>query len=146
MDQISGLNIRHMTNADMTAISTIDQKITGRERGWQQKASSHVGTYHSSFSFVAEVEGMLVGFIIGDLRGADYALPPGGYIDIMGVDPEYQGKGIGKKLLEYFIRECLDSGIKARGLLRGDQKRMHAFLTSAGFQRGDLVEFVKGFD
>ena len=146
MEQISGLNIRHMTSSDTTDISKIDQKITGRERGWQQKASSHFGMYHPSFSFVAEVEGKLVGFIIGDLRGADYALPPGGYIDIMGVDPEYQGKGIGKKLLEYFIRECLDSGIKARGLLRGDQKRMHAFLTAAGFQRGDLVEFVKGFD
>jgi len=44
------------------------------------------------------------------------------------------------------VRECLDSGIKARGLFRGDQKRIQAFLASAGFQRGDLVEYVKGFD
>lgn len=146
MEQPSGLNIRNMEDGDRNAISEVDQRITGRERDWEQKASSHFGTYHPSFSFVAEVEGRLVGFIMGDVRGADYALPLGGYIDIMGVDPDYQSKGIGKRLLEHFVRECLDSGFKARGLLRGDQKRMHAFLASAGFQRGDLVEFVKGFD
>ncbi len=146
MEQISGLNIRNMTDADMAAISEIDQKLATREAAWQQKASSHLGTYSSSLSFVAEVQGKLVGFIIGDMRGAEYALPPGGYIDIMGVDPEYQRKGIGKKLLNFFVRECLDSGVKARGLLRGDQKRMHSFLLSVGFERGDMVEFVKGFD
>ncbi len=146
MEQISGLNIRNMTNADLTEISKIDQRITGRDRDWNQKASSHFGTYHPSYSFVAEVEGKLAGFIIGDVRGADYALPPGGYIDIIGVDPAHQGKGIGRKLLDHFVQECLVSGFKARGLLRGDQKRMQEFLTSAGFQRGDLVEFVRGFD
>jgi len=146
MDEIPGLKIRHMTDNDMAAIVEIDQKIVGSERSWRQRASSHFRTYHAPLSFVAGVAGKVVGFLMGDLRGAEYGLPLSGYLDIMGTDPQWQGKGIGRRLLETFVRECHDMRVKARAVIREGEKRNQMFLLSAGFERGDLVEYVKGFD
>ncbi len=50
MEQVSGLNIRNMPDADMAANTEHDQKLATREAAWQQKASSHLGTYSSSLS------------------------------------------------------------------------------------------------
>jgi GNAT superfamily N-acetyltransferase len=91
---------------------------------------------------VAEVGGRVVGFILGDIRGAEYALPLSGWIDIMGVDPEYQGKGIGHRLLEAFIQGCRSRGLKARAIVREGDSQLQGFLTQMGFRRGELVEFV----
>ncbi|MEW6033277.1 MAG: GNAT family N-acetyltransferase [Chloroflexota bacterium] len=146
MEQIPGLRIRNMTDGDMVSIVEIDRKIVGADRDWPQRASSHFSTYHAPLSFIAEVEGKVVGFIIGDIRGAEYALPLSGWLDIMGVEPSYQGKGIGRKLMEAFVRGCRERGVKARVLFDEGNQRLKGFLTSAGFGRGNLVEFVRGFN
>lgn len=146
MEDTSQVIVRHMNDNDLAAIVDIDNKIVGSERLWRQRASSHFRIYHGPLSHVAEIEGKVIGFIMGDIRGAEYALPLSGYIDIIGVDPEHQGKGIGRKLLDAFVYECRDRGIKARGLLRDDEKRHQNFLMEAGFEKGGMVEYVKGFD
>ncbi len=79
MPEVTDPKIRNMTDSDMAAIVQIDQRITGSERSWRQRASSHFRTYYAPLSFVAEVEGEVVGFIMGDVRGAEYALPLSGY-------------------------------------------------------------------
>ena len=147
MDQIKGLRIRQMTEDDWESVSEIDRKITGKDRtpSWPQKASSHLRTFSPSLSFVAEMEDKLVGFILADIRGAEYALPLAGWIDSVGVDPEYHRKGIGRKLIETCIEECHLNGIKARLMIRKSDELLKKYLCSIGFKQGELVEFVKGF-
>jgi ribosomal protein S18 acetylase RimI-like enzyme len=147
MEQIKGLRIRQMTEDDWEIISEIDGKITGKDRtpSWPQKASSHIRTFSPSLSFVAEVEDKVVGFILADIRGAEYALPLAGWIDSVGVDPEHHGQGIGRKLIETSIEECHLNGIKTRLMFRKSDERLKKFLRSLGFEQGELVEFVKGF-
>ena len=48
----------------------------------------------------------MVGFVLGDVRGWEYGMPPGGWIDIMGVDPQFQRRGIGIKLIQAFAQEA----------------------------------------
>ena len=147
MERIKGLKIRPMTENDWASIIKVDKSITGRDRtlSWPQKASSHLRTYHPSLSFVAEVEGNVVGFIMAAIRGAEYALPLAGWIDSVGVDPEYHRKGIGRKLIETCIEECHLNGIKARLMIRKSDELLKKYLCSIGFKQGELVEFVKGF-
>jgi ribosomal protein S18 acetylase RimI-like enzyme len=134
-----------MTKEDLGQLIEIDKKITGRERTptWPQKVSSHFETYDLSLCFVAEVEGSIRGFILGNIRGAEYGLPLGGWIDIMGIDPEYQGKGIGRMLANAFTEECQLRGIKARVMVRESDERLQKFLLRLGFKRGELINFDK---
>ena len=147
MEKTKGLNIRQMTEDDWESISEIDSKITGKDRtpSWPQKASSHLRTFSPSLSFVAEIDDKVVGFILADIRGAEYALPLAGWIDSVGVDPEYQRQGIGRKLIETSIEECHLNGIKARLMVRKSDELLQKFLFSLGFEQGELIEFVKGF-
>ena len=147
MEVVEGLTICNMTDNDMAAIVEIDKKIVGKDRvtSWPQKASSHFKTYYPPLSFVAEVDERVVGFIIGVVMGAEYALPLSGWINIIGVDPEYEGRGVGGMLLGSFIRACHQRGIKARLMVRQKDERLKKLLLSLGFQQGDLVDFVKGF-
>ena len=147
MEPIQGLRIREMTDIDMAAMIEIDKKITGKDRisSWPQKVSSHFKTYYPPLSFVAEIEGRVVGFIIGVVMGAEYSLPLSGWINIIGVDPSYQGKGIGKMLAKSFTEACHKRGIKARLMVRQSDERLKKMLLSLGFEQGELVDFVKGF-
>jgi ribosomal protein S18 acetylase RimI-like enzyme len=147
MEVVEGLTIRNMTDNDMAAIVEIDKKIVGKDRvtSWPQKVSSHFKTYYPPLSFVAEADRRVVGFIIGVVMGAEYALPLSGWINIIGVDPKYEGRGVGGVLLESFIRACQQRGIKARLMVRQKDERLKKMLLSLGFQQGDLVDFVKGF-
>ncbi|OGO01809.1 MAG: hypothetical protein A2Y72_01270 [Chloroflexi bacterium RBG_13_53_26] len=147
MDPVEGLKIREMTDSDIAALIQIDKKITGKERvsSWPQKVSSHFKTYYPPLSLVAEVEGRVVGFIMGVIMGAEYSLPLSGWINIIGVDPQYQGRGIGRMLTNSFIEACHRRGIKARLMVRQGDESLKKMLLSLGFQQGDLVDFVRGF-
>ena len=148
MDSISGLRIRTMTDDDMAPLVEIDKKLAVEDRisSWPQKVSTHFKNYYPPLSFVAEVDSKVVGFIIGGIMGAEYALPLSGWINIMGVDLEYQRRGIGGMLLNSFIRECHQRGIKARIMVRRGDERLKKLVLSLGFKQGDLMDFVRGFE
>jgi GNAT superfamily N-acetyltransferase len=139
------ITIRRVHEEDIPAIVDIDRKVVGQDRTptWPQQASSHFRTYYPPLSYVAEVGGSVVGFILGDIRGAEYALPLSGWIDIVGVDREHHGQGIGHRLIETFIHECRSPGIKARPIIREGDTLLQDFLSQMGFHRGELMEFVQ---
>ncbi|NQT48894.1 MAG: GNAT family N-acetyltransferase [Chloroflexi bacterium] len=147
METFEGLTIRMMSDGDMAAIVEIDKKIVGRARvaSWPQKVSSHFKTYYPPLSFVAEVDNKVVGFIIGVIMGAEYGLPLSGWINIIGVDSEYQGHGVARMLTNSFIQACRRRGIKARLMVRQKDEDLKKVLVSLGFKQGDLVDFVRGF-
>jgi len=53
----------------------------------------------SQISLVAEVEGEVVGFILGEVSGWEYwCTETIGWMDTIGVDPAYQKKGVATAL------------------------------------------------
>jgi len=69
--------------------------------------------------------------------------PPSGWIDIIGVDPAYQGQGVGKSLVDAFVRECHRQGMKTHIVVRKADRRLRRFLTSLDFQPGELLELER---
>ena len=148
MEPVKGLRIRTMKDSDLAPIVEIDKKVAGKDRisSWPQAVSTHFKTYSPPLSFVAEMDNRIIGFIIGIVLGAEYDLPLSGWINIMGVDPEYQGRGVGRMLLKSFVEGCHQRGMKARVLVRQKDERLKKFLAPLGFHQGDVVDFVRGFD
>ncbi|MDY6967314.1 MAG: GNAT family N-acetyltransferase [Spirochaetota bacterium] len=139
------IKIRKMTEADFAAIIELDKKVSGKERSttWPQKVTSHLRTYSPAMCHIAEVDGEVVGFILGDMRGSEVALPLSCWVDIVGIDPEYQRMGIGTKLIDAFENECKRNHVKMRLIINENDEDVIKFLSSMGFHRGKLVNYER---
>lgn len=139
------VKVRKMTEADLPKVKEIDQELVGpyRSISWPLRVEAHWWVYRGMPNFVAETGSQLVGFILGDVRGSEYGPEVSGWIDMMGVSHEYQSRGIGRKLVEAFCRECKSQGFKVRIMVVGDDKRLVRFFTSMGFQEGNLVGYER---
>ena len=112
----SSIKIRLMKAEDFDAVVGIDEKIvkTSRRGYYQMKFEKLFGSRdYLPVSFVAEREdGTVVGFVMGELYVGQYGIQEEATLDTIGVDPDYQNKGIGKRLLDEFIDHLRDLGVK----------------------------------
>lgn len=132
----TGIRVRPMGRGDLDAVLEIDAQIIGRERAtsWSENVVDYLAGGLTSGCRVAEVDGTVVGFLIGDIKGFEYGLPRGGWIDIMGVSPRYQRRGIGAKLVESFCYHCRKQGVEKVYLLaRHGDERIESFFDTIGF-------------
>ncbi len=139
------VKIRRMTEADLPRVKEIDKELVGPHRSisWPLRIEAHWWVYRGLPNFVAEVDGELVGFILGDIRGVEYGTEIGGWIDMMGVAPKRQSMGVGRMLVETFCAECQKQGVKVMVIVMGSDKRLVKFWNSVGFRKGNLVSYEK---
>lgn len=139
------VKIREMTEADLPKVKEVDRALVGSERAlsWPLRVEAHWWVYRPLLNFVAEIDGEVVGFLLGDIRGAEYGTDISGWIDMMGIAPRYQRRGIAKMLVDAFYKECLKNKVKTRVIIREDDKRLVGFWTAVGFQKGKLVSYEK---
>lgn len=96
-------------------------------------------------SMVAEADGKVVGFMLGDVRAGEFGIEePSGWIEVIGVDPDSAGRGVGKALGEAML-----AGYRARGVRRVrtmvDQSmpEVEQFFRALGFEPDTLRPYVK---
>ena len=134
--------IRNMTQKDLDAVVAIDTKILGKSRWdyWLTKMTLAEERLPIA-SLVAEADGKVVGFILGDASGYEYDVPENiGWIDTIGVDPAYQKRGVAQMLVNAVIANLKKVGVDTIYTLVNWQdwsllKFFHAF----GFQKGPLI-------
>jgi len=88
--------------------------------------------------FLAKVAGEPAGFLMISMQGAFV-----GYVQLLGVAPEFRGRGVGKALIEYaeqrIFRETPDVFICVSDFNREAQ----GFYTRMGYQKvGELTDFI----
>ena len=133
MDE-SAIKTRLMTTDDFDAVVEIDEKIlkAPRRKYYDMKFDKLFKSKEFlPTSLVATLEdGTVVGFIMGELYIGEYGISEvGATLDTIGVDPDYQRKGIGEQLIEKFIDHLRDLGVKKLNTLvdRNDTKLIHFF-------------------
>jgi len=142
---ISKVKVRTMKAEDLAGIKDIDLELYGPDRApsWQLEAEADWWVNRPSLNFVAEIDDNLVGFLLGDIKGAVVGTELTGWIDMMGVSRKYQGNGIGRRLFEAFYEECQNNEVGASVIIHEDDERIKRFVTSMGFKRGNLVNYEK---
>ncbi len=137
------VTIRKMAGDDVRHIVEIDRHITGKNRAtsWPQTVNRNQEKNYPPLCQVAEGGGRVVGFVLGDVRGWEYGMPPGGWIDIMGVDPQFHHQGIDTKLIQAFAQECRGLNMKTHIAVRRQDDDLQKFIQAAGFRPGQLIEF-----
>ncbi len=135
------VKIRRMVEADLEAVKEIDRLLVGQERAasWPLSVEDELAFYRPAPGFVAELEGKIVGFLLGDIRRSRYGMGLSGWIDMIGVAPEHQRKGIARRLVRAFWAECQQKHLRTNIIVREDDERLIRFCTSIGFRPGELT-------
>ncbi|MEW6375588.1 MAG: GNAT family N-acetyltransferase [Thermodesulfobacteriota bacterium] len=142
MNPLGNVKIRPLKKEDLEAIVEIDQKVLGDERRdyWERKLEL-MKTKSSFVSLVAEVEGKVVGFILGDISGWEFGVPETiGWIDTIGIAPEYQKRGLATALAHELFKMLRAVGVKTiYTLVSWDDWDLLQFFHAMGFTRGDMI-------
>ena len=142
MNPLENLNIRPLRKGDLDAIVEIDEKVLGEKRKdyWEKKLRL-MNDKSSQVSLVAEVEGRVLGFILGDVSGWEFGVPDTiGWIDTIGVAPSYQKKGLATALAHDLIERLKALGVRTiYTLVSWDDWDLLQFFHAMGFTRGDMI-------
>jgi len=142
MNLLEDVKIRSLRKEDLGAIVAIDAKVLGENRKdyWEKKLEL-MNDKSSQVSLVAEVEGKVLGFILGDVSGWEFGVPDTiGWIDTIGIDPAYQKKGLAKALAQELIRRLKTIGVRTiYTLVSWSDWDLLQFFHAMGFTRGDMI-------
>ncbi len=134
--------IRTLKKDDLNAIVGIDERVLGENRRnyWERKLEL-MNDRSSQISLVAEVEGEVQGFILGDVSGWEFGVPETvGWIDTIGIDPAYQKKGLATALSRELIQNLKALRVKTiYTLVSWNDWDLLQFFHAMGFTRGDMI-------
>ncbi len=94
--------VRSMTESDLDAIIRIDRKLSGNDRtAYFERLRREA--FHASgvrVSLVAEIDGFVVGFVMARVDFGEFGRTiPEAVLDAVGVNPDFQGQGVGSALV-----------------------------------------------
>ena len=136
--------VRPAEPSDLDALVRIDEKLSGQTRkGYWHRRLEIAALRPPWMSLVAETDGRLAGFLFGWVSESEFGIAePTGWVDLIGVDPPYRGRGVGHALLQRF----LDSGRELRSiskvatLIDLGQADVREFFTRLGFRHGPMIQ------
>jgi predicted N-acetyltransferase YhbS len=142
MNPLKDMKIRPLKKKDIETIVEIDEKVLGENRRdyWERKFSL-MNDKVTKISLVAEMEGKVVGFILGDVSGWEFGVPDTiGWIDTIGIDPVYQKRGLATALANEVIKNLKAIGVRAvYTLVSWNDWDLLQFFHAMGFTRGDMI-------
>jgi ribosomal protein S18 acetylase RimI-like enzyme len=130
------VRIRPLDELDIEEIAAIDEKIGGRYRPdvWERRVFYYIRRDPEG-SFVAESDGRVVGFLLGEVRSGEFGMEePTGWVEVLGVDPECRGRAVGRRLAEAMWRRFRERGVGVvRTLVAEDMPEIEGFFRALGF-------------
>ena len=146
-------NIRILRLSDLEDILGIEERIekernsdsTDRMQYLKETATYHLQHGDPLMNLGAEIDGRLVGFIFAEVRLWEFGRgEKTGWIKVLGVDPEYQGRGIGRKLGENLLSHFQRKNIKkVRTLVDWHEGNLISYLKSLGFDILNMIPLEK---
>jgi ribosomal protein S18 acetylase RimI-like enzyme len=139
------IRIRPMEHEDIDSVLAIDRRITGVRRAvtYTELITGDLGGV-LALSFVAEVDGVVQGFLLA--RRIYIVAPPSevGLIQILGVDPDYQRQGIATKMVNALLDTCREKKLSAvRIMINERDSQLVGLFEHLGFRRGELIDYTK---
>ncbi len=135
------LNLRAMTRDDLDEVKRIQARITRQPvpQPWMDMLAEHVDKIFR-LSFVAEEGGTLRGFILGEIKIGGFGTELSGWLELVGVEPEHMGSGVGAALTEILFNTLRQRGVKdVHTAVRWDSGDMLAFFKKLGFDQSLFI-------
>jgi len=124
--------VRSLAEGDLLALVAIDRRITGRDRSkyFQRKLADALTESDVRVSLVADLDSVPVGFIMARVDLGEFGrVETTAVLDTIGVDPDYQNRGVGHALVSQLLTNL--------GTLRVEKVR-----TEVDWQDHDLLAYL----
>jgi N-acetylglutamate synthase-like GNAT family acetyltransferase len=142
---MGGVKIRKLRREDASQIARIARAIdkTGPRLDFRRILEDQVWTT-SGAGLVAEVEGKVVGYMIGTISSGSFGADKCAWIAQFGVDPKCMGQGIGQKLADRIFKIYRGKGVKTvLTSVKWDSTDILSFLKTLGFDRSEFINLHK---
>jgi ribosomal protein S18 acetylase RimI-like enzyme len=139
----AAVTIRPARPGDRDAVIALDARVTGlaKRAYWQGLFRRYGGRAADARPFlVAEADGRVVGFVIGEVRDWEFGSPPCGWVFGIDVDPDARLAGVGSMLLDAIAGAFRRAGVSTlRTLLARDNTLVLSFFRSQGMVAGPFI-------
>ena len=144
------LRVRAVEAVDLAQVIAIDAEITGLEKTdyWYELFHRYGGGRTRQRLFlVAELQGKLEGFIIGEVRDWEFGSAPCGWVFGLSVRPSARLGGIGARMLQAICDGFRRAGVsKVRTLLARDNSLILSFFRSQGMMAAPFIPLEMDLD
>ena len=148
MDE-STIKIRLMKADDFDAVVGIDEKVlkASRPEYYEMKFEKLFNSKdYLPASLVAEKEdGTVVGFVMGELYMGEYGIfQQEATLDTIGLDPDFQHKGIGEQLINEFMDHLKKMGVqKINTLVDWNDSKLIQFFSANQFSPSKTINLER---
>ena len=140
------ITVRKMTARDIDEVMRIDEAITGLPHAayYESKAASFLASHPEACLVAEDSSGSPIGFVLAGVRGWAYGVERHGWVEVIGVSPDWQGRGVSKELLDELISYFRRAGVASvQTVVNWNQGDLVDFFRANGFERGEYVNLVK---
>jgi ribosomal protein S18 acetylase RimI-like enzyme len=127
----------------MAQIATLDATVTGLHKAayWQRVYRRYgVGSQGQRHFLVAEMDGRVCGFVIGEVRDWEFGAPPCGWLFAIDVMPSARQMGVGALLLAALAQRFRRVGVNTlRTIVASSNAMIQSFFRSQGMRAGHLL-------
>jgi len=97
-----------------------------------------------SGSFVTELNGRVIGFMISYILTGSFGMEKSAWIAVLGVESQYMGQGIGKRMAEEIFSFYKERGIEnIYTSVRWDSTDLLSFFKTLDFDRSNFINLKK---
>jgi predicted N-acetyltransferase YhbS len=141
MDLKEPVKLRVLTMRDLNTVADIDESLLGTRRVEYWETRLEKAETSGVPSLAAEVNGKVVGFILGSASGWEYGIPENvAWIDTLGVRNEYKKKGIARLLFKEMFSMFKKVGVDTIYVfVNWKDWDLLQFFDKMGFKRGDMI-------
>lgn len=140
--------VRRLKKADAAEISKIYSVVTNKpcDLDFKRIVAEQISR-ETDASYVAEMEGKVVGYMISYITFANFGVEKCAWIANFGVYPKLMGQGIGKKLAEAIFAHYRQQGVTdVLTTVLWDSTDILSFFKSLGFDRSNFINLSKSLE
>jgi GNAT superfamily N-acetyltransferase len=137
------VEVRRMSRADIDSVIELDRKIgKGKSQITYKDMVALDPGGPLDFSFVAQSGSIITGFVLARLMYMGMPFSEFCVINAIDVAEDYQGKGIGRHLVDEVLDRCAKEGINTvRAIFPEKNEKLRKNVENLGFHRSPIANY-----